>query len=538
MLLMWFVLAPIISGVICYKLNRHIRRPVVIFIQSALAVLVIYSFSLIDVNGSISEVLGSDNAILGIGLSADRVSIVMVGLAVFLFTVSFVYTFPDKYFDEKFTMLFMILQGLICGIFLSDDIFNIYVLVEVSSVIIAILVMFKQEGRSIYDGLIYLLTQIVCMAFYLFGIGYLYKIFGVLSIKAIREAIPLVEASQLVLPFAFILTAISLKCAFFPLFSWLPRYHAPYSAPFAVSAILSGLYVKSGIYLFIRFTDMFSPAIQMSNFFMIVAIITAACGFLLAVSQKDIKLMLAYSTVSQMGLIAIGLNFTDETAWWGSVFHILNHALFKSLLFLTCGNIVDVYGTRDINKIRGVMKRMPAVGVATLMGVLGITGAPFFNGSISKYFIQYGAKGTALDYIIILINTGTIIVFVKYISMLWGDGGKKVKVDAYKISVALLLGTLCLCAGIFSPHIIRILFGIDVSVNLLLYIEKVVIYVVTVILAFLFYKFVLSKSTKIYAITQNALTFPQIILSLLVFFIVLLLATSAAVDPDFFLLPG
>ena len=533
MLLMWFVLAPVIAGVLCYKLNQYLRRLVIIVVQLALAALVVYSFIHIDVNGFISEVLGANSAILGIELRADRIAIVMVGLAVFLFSATFLYTFPDKFFDNKFAMLFMILQGLLCGIFLSDDLFNIFVLVEVSGVIISILIMYKKDGRSIYDGITYLLTQVVCMAFYLFGIGYLYKIFGVLSMQAIREAIPLVEASQLVLPFTFILTAISLKCAFFPLFSWLPRAHGTPSAPSAVSAILSGLYVKNGIHLFLRFTALFAPVLQMSDFFMVISIVTAVCGFLLAISQKDIKLILAYSTISQMGLISIGLNFPNETAWWGSVFHILNHALFKSLLFLTCGSIADAYGTRDIREIKGVMKRMPVVGAATLMGILGITGAPFFNGSISKYFIQYGAKGTILEYIIILINAGTTLIFVKYASMLWGDGGEKVKTDGYKTSVTLLLGILCLCAGIFSPQIIRLFFGIDISVNLQLYIEKIAIYIVTLVFAFLFHRFVLSKSTKIYALTKKALTFPQIILSILVFFIVLLLATSARVNPSF-----
>ena len=538
MLLVWFILIPVISGVLCYALNQHVRKYVIIFIQLVLIALVIHCFARIDVTGSIGEVLGANDSILGIELKADRISIVMVGLAIFLFTINFIYTFSDKFFDKKFTLLFMVLQGLLCGIFLSDDLFNIFVLVEVSTVIVAILIMFKKDEIAIYDGIVYLFSQIVCMAFYLFGIGYLYKIFGVLSMDAIRAAIPSVEASQLVLPFTFILTSICLKCAFFPLFSWLPRAHGTPSAPSTVSAILSGLYVKNGIYLFLRFTLLFAPVLKMSDFFMVVSVVTAICGFLLAITQKDIKLILAYHTISQMGLISIGLNFPNETAWWGSVFHILNHALFKSLLFLTCGNIIDAYGTRDIREIRGVMKRMPVVGIATLMGILGITGAPLFNGSISKYFIQYGTKGTILEYVIILINTGTIISFVKYASMLWGDGGKKIKTDFNKTLVILLLGVLCLGCGIFSPQIIRLLFGIDVSVNSLLYLEKIGIYVITVALSLLLYKFVLSRSKKIYALTDKALTFPQITSLMIVFFIVLLIATSMVAGSPFFLLRG
>ena len=530
MLLVWFILIPVISGVLCYMLKPYARKLITVFIQLVLLALVIYGFMQIDASGSISEVLGSNNAILGIELRADRISIVMVGLAIFLFTVNFIYTFSDKFFDEKFTLLFMVLQGLLCGIFLSDDLFNIFVLVEVSTVIVAILIMFKRDERSIYDGIVYLLSQIVCMAFYLFGIGYLYKIFGVLSMEAIRTMIPLVEASQLVLPFTFILTSICVKCAFFPLFSWLPRAHGTPSAPSTVSAILSGLYVKNGIYLFLRFTILFAPVLQMSDFFMVISVVTAVVGILLAITQKDIKLILAYSTISQIGLISIGLNFPNETAWWGSVFHILNHALFKTLLFLTCGNIIDAYGTRDIREIRGVMKRLPVVGIATLMGILGITGAPLFNGSISKYFIQYGTKGTILEFAIILINAGTIIVFIKYASMLWGDAEEKIKTDINKTSVILLLGVLCLGFGIFSPQIIRVLFSVDVSLNPMLYLEKIGIYIITVVLAFLFYKFVLSRNKKIHAFANTALTFPQITSLMIVFFIVLLVVTSVVIQ--------
>ena len=535
MLLVWFVLAPIFTGVICYKLNRHISKYLIVFIQLLLAALVVYSFTQIVDNGFISEVLGANNSILGIELVADRFSIIMVGLAVFLFTGAFFYTFSDDFFDEKFAMLFMIFQGLICGIFLSDDIFNIFVLIEAATVIVAILIMFKKDRRTIYDAIVYLLSQTVGMAFYLFGVGYLYKIFGVLSIGAIRESIHLVEASQLVLPFVFILTAISLKCAFFPLFSWLPRYHAPYSSPFAVSAILSGLYVKSGIYLFIRFSSLFSPVIQMPDFFIVISIMTAICGFLLALVQNDIKLILAYSTVSQMGLIALGLNVSNEISWLGSMFHILNHAIFKSLLFLTSGIIVDVYGTRDIRELRGVIKRMPVVGITTLLGILAITGAPFFNGSISKYFIQYGVKGTFLEYIIMLINMGTTIVFIKYATILWGKSKeKKQEVGANKSFVVALLAALCLAMGIFSTRIISLLFGIDVSIDFFLYLEKIGIYFLTVALAFLFYQYVISRNDKIHVFAKTSLTFPQIISLMIVFFVVLLLATAITFNPSLF----
>lgn len=112
----------------------------------------------------------------------------------------------------------------------------------------------------------------------------------------------------------------------------------------------------------------------------------------MAVGQKDLKLILAYSTVSQVGLIMMGINIGTEIAFWGSFYHIFSHTIFKSTLFLTAGLISESYGTRNIYKIRGLFKRMPLVSSATALDVLGVIGAPFFNGSISKYLISRRIK--------------------------------------------------------------------------------------------------------------------------------------------------
>ena len=108
----------------------------------------------------------------------------------------------------------------------------------------------------------------------------------------------------------------------------------------------------------------------------------------MAVCQKDIKLILAYHTVSQVGLIVAGLCSGTSYGYSGAMLHIYNHALFKSLLFLAAGILIKQYGTRNVYEIRGVMRSLPAVGAACAAGILGITGAPFFNGSISKYFLM------------------------------------------------------------------------------------------------------------------------------------------------------
>ena len=273
--------------------------------------------------------------------------------------------------NNLFLFLFLILQGLINGIFLSTDLFNLYVLIEVSTIIVSILIMFKKDSQSIYDGIMYLLINIVAMTFFLLGVGYMYKILGSLDMAIIINNMNYITSTNsLILPYCLIITAVGLKSAIMPLFSWLPRAHGTHSSPSIVSAILSGLYVKCGVYLFIRIQYLFSPVFDTDNAFLIMGFLTAIVGFIFALSQTDIKLILSYHTISQIGLIIFGISLNHSYSYWGSIYHIINHAIFKSALFLTAGIIIEEYGTRDLREIKGVYKRMPFVSIFTFMAIL------------------------------------------------------------------------------------------------------------------------------------------------------------------------
>ncbi len=247
------------------------------------------------------------------------------------------------------------------------------------------------------------------------------------------------DSRALILPYCLIMTTVGLKAAIMPLFSWLPRAHGTPSAPSIVSAILSGLYVKGGLYLFIRTQDMFKPQIDTDHIFLVLGFLTAIIGFVIALSQIDLKLILAYHTVSQIGLIIFGLSLNHTYSYWGSIYHVLNHAIFKSVLFLTAGMIIETYETRDIRQIKGVFKRMPLVAVVSILAILGITGAPLFNGSISKYLIQKGTTGGLLEYGLLVINLGTIISFVKYSSIFKGTSGGNKPTCSYPRSCHLFI---------------------------------------------------------------------------------------------------
>jgi len=525
-MLTYFVIIPVLLAIFLYLFSSaNSGRIIAIIAQLGLVVFSYYLFTLSQ-EADVVTMVGGYQGVMGVVLRADTMSAVFILLTTFMFLIASIYSFSQE--NGKFFWLLMFLwQSSLIGIFLTRDFFNIFVLIEVVTLVVAILIMFNRDNRSMYDGIIYLMVNIVAIKFYLFGVGYVYMLTGVLDMdlagQIMRESHP---ASAQILPYAFIMVTIALKCALMPLYSWLPKAHGTPGAPPAVSALLSGVHIKSGVYLFIRFQGVFDQ-VAATEFFMVLGIITGITGFILAMSQSDIKLILAYHTVSQVGLIMTGLNMPDYISQTGALYHVFNHAFFKGGLFLSAGLIIKAYGTRDVYKIRGVLKRYPILGTATIMAILGITGAPLFNGMISKYFITYGAD-QVMNVVLIFMSLGTIISFVKYSTMLTGQPPAEVigvKIDKNKQIAVLALGFLCLVGGIFGGQFVYFLFRVDTNVSLWGYFEKAGIFAASLAAGYFIYKYYVSRSKLFKKIKAFDLSFKGICVSIGGVFAVILLAT-------------
>ena len=525
-MLIYFVVAPVFMALLQYIFpNAKWGKQLCLLVQGALLAFSFYLFT-ITREAPITTNIGGYHGILGIHLQADSLSSVFLILAAFLFLLASIYCYREKK-DRLFWCLMFIWQGTLIGLLLTRDFFNVFVMIEVITMVITILIMFERSKRSIYEGMIYLMTNVVASQFYLFGVGYLYRLTGRLDMEAIMQVMHTLEPSALVLPYALIMTGIAFKCALVPLFSWLPMAHGTPGAPSAVSAILSGLQIKGGVYLFLRVHGIFFE-ISSGEIFLIVGIITGFVGVFMAICQTDIKLILAYHTISQVGLIFIGLSAGNEYSLLGGMYHIVAHAAFKSVLFLTAGIIIKSYGTRDVYKIGGVLKRMPLVGAVTIAAVLGITGAPFFIGSISKYFISYDVPWL-LNWIVIVLSLGTIISFTKYSTMLFGHSdlrGPETQVDKWKLVPSLILGGLCLAGGVFGQQMINYLFHASIRVDPLGYAQKSLIFFASVAVGLLIYKFIVKGNKTLKRIGRLNLGFREICVSMGVFFAMLLVAVG------------
>ncbi len=519
MALYWFVLLPILAAITSYLLHLKYNKYLLLFFQLGFLGFAIMNMIKVKTNGPIIQTIGHHPLGVGISFQSDMISALLVLTTIFIFTLLILFNSHKPYMTHLFLFLFLILQGLINGIFLSNDLFNIYIMVELSSIVVSILIIFKKDSKFVYDGILYFLTNLGAMTLFLLGLGFIYRIFGTMDMTQIQESMLTIQNQEVLLvPFVLLMTAASLKSAVMPLFSWLPKAHCTASAPSIISAVLSGLYVKGGIYLFIRISNLFSYSFDVHLLFLILGFSTAIVGIIFALSQQDIKLILAYSTISQVGLILFGLSTANIYSYFGAVYHIFNHAVFKTALFLIAGIIIENYGTRNIKDIRGLAKKIPFVAIVLPLAIFGITGAPLFNGSVSKYMLQKGSTFSSLYEVgFAIINLGTITIFVKFASILFGESSEKIKL-LWNQKVALIFLTgICFIGGIAGPSIVSFLFDFDFIIYPMDYLEKLLLYMGQVILTLLFYRFLDHRMRWFASIREIELSFNQIIGSMFVF---------------------
>lgn len=515
------VMLPITVGLLLYVFNRFLSRTVAVAVQAFLLILSIY-YVVFTQDLVFQMPLLNVPLPYGMMLEIDALSAIMLFLNNLLFLTFTLFSYQKNYMNRLFLFLFLSLQGLINALFMSTDFFNVYILIEVATITVSVLIMFKKDRQSMYDGMLYLTVNMIGMAFFLFGVGFLYKSFGVLDFKHISIAIENISNPKtLNLAFSFLLTGIGLKAAILPLFSWLPKAHGTASAPSIVSAVLSGIFVKVGVYMLIRLQMMFSPIIDMQMVLLVLGFTTAIAGFIFAISQEDIKLILAYHTISQIGLILIGLGGSHPLNYQGGVYHILSHGIFKSLFFILAGVLSDKYKTRKITKMKGLWQLSKPLSCILLIAVFSITGAPFFSGGYSKYFISYGYNTTFYKTMFTLVNLGTMISFIKFLNIIFIKTEvhlSKIKLKINEWFALTLLGLFCMILGIGGNFVSVWLLHEPMNFTGFNQLLKWPTYMLNYTLAFAIYTFWLKKSKHLHYIRHIELTFNSINIAIVTFF--------------------
>ncbi|OGL45677.1 MAG: hypothetical protein A2161_08455 [Candidatus Schekmanbacteria bacterium RBG_13_48_7] len=304
---------------------------------------------------------------------------------------------------------------------ISNHLIMLYISVEASTLATALLVCFFKNRRGLEAAYKYILLIVVGIAFALMGCVLLYSsvvpdITGhnALLLTEIGKVANRVPHSIAIIAVACFIIGFGTKGGLIPFHAWLPDAHA--EAPAPISALLSGLIIKIGAYAFARTVVIFSPHYNIIVIYVsIIACISMFLGILLAFAQDDIKRLLAFSSISQISYVFGGLGLGSYVGIYGGLFHLINHSILKTLLFLAAGALMYATGTRKISELGGLANKMPITSVCFFIGALGISGMPLFNGFHSKFAIFVAFAQQKLWWALaVAVGTGilTLAVFV------------------------------------------------------------------------------------------------------------------------------
>lgn len=416
--------------------------------------------------------LGSWDPPFGINLVGDALSgfflliIALISFLTVLYSLAYMkqFTAGPKYF----CLLMLMITGM-NGVVATGDLFNMFVFLEIAAISSYALVAFGIEHEELEASFKYLVLGSLASSFILFGIALLYSKTGTLNLADIGLVLSSGNSGLLVqFIAALFLMGFGVKAALIPFHAWLPDAHP--SAPAPISAMLSGLVIKAlGLYCIVRlFFNVFDFEYSCSYVLIVLGLFSMVGGVLLAVGQWDFKRLLAYSSISQMGYIVFAFGLGTPLGIIGGLLHTLNHAFFKSLLFLGSGAVEYATGTRDLRQMGGLWRRMPVTATSCSVALLSLSAVPPLGGFFSKFIIIVAAISAANTLGPIAYFYASIAVFVSFVTMIYTIKAQKMvffsplpeKLNAIRevpksMWIALVvLAVVCIALGLACPWFI------------------------------------------------------------------------------------
>ncbi|MCB2081537.1 MAG: monovalent cation/H+ antiporter subunit D family protein [Rickettsiales bacterium] len=418
------VIIPLIAAPICALLHRG---PLA-WLIAALAMATSFATSLlILLETSQGEVLhyalGGWVAPYGIEYRFDPLNALILTLVSGIGTVMAPYALrsvmeegqPGKH-CQFYSMMLLCFAGLL-GIVATNDVFNMYVFLEISSLAMYALIAMGQRRRALTSAFEYLILGTIGATFFLIGIGLLYAATGTLNLSDLSTRIASVaDLRPLHTAFAFIIIGLSLKAALFPLHIWMTNAYA--YAPSVISAFLSATATKVSLYLIIRvifglFGYHFSfLEIPLGMFFMCCGVAAIIIASFAAIYRMDVKRLLAFSSVAQVGYIILGIGLATETALTGSIVHLVNHALAKGALFLAVGCVIFRTGGCTLPYFHGLGRKMPWTMAAFALSSLSLIGVPLTAGFISKWLLIQAMIESGAWFLVLVMIAGSALAII------------------------------------------------------------------------------------------------------------------------------
>lgn len=377
--------------------------------------------------------------------------------------------------EAAFYSLLLLLTSGLLGMVSTGDVFNLYVFLEISS-LSAYALISSGGQRGTLAAFRYLLVGSVAAMFYLLGIGYLYALTGTLNMADLSRLLPPLLGSRVVLlAVALVVVGLGIKMALFPLHGWLPDAYSYASAPAAT--FIAAVMAKVNAYALYRLLYfVFDATGPVSSALSLVGWAAAAgilFGSVMAIAQRDFGRMLAYSSVAQMGYIALGLSLGNAMGLVGALLHILNHAVMKGCLFMVAGGVRWRAGWREVGQLAQLSRTMPLSMAALVVTALSMIGLPPTAGFFSKYYLVLGSiQAGAWPFAVVLVLSSllTAVYFFRILENVYlkergaaenapavapaPSGWPGRELPASMLLPILLLGTGVILLGVFSGQVV------------------------------------------------------------------------------------
>jgi multicomponent Na+:H+ antiporter subunit D len=418
------VVVPLIAAALCLILSRPLAAWTITFAASAVSTLV--SFLLLDTvmhSGVIDYTFGGWAAPFGIAYRVDLVNAYVLMIVSTISTVVSVFarasvTSEIEAHNQGFfyTAWLLCLTGLL-GIAITGDAFNLFVFLEISSLSSYVLIAMGSDRRALTAAYQYLIMGTIGATFILIGVGLLYALTGTLNMQDLAERLPDLAGTRTARTgFAFLTVGLGLKIALFPLHLWLPNAYA--YAPSAVSAFLAATATKVAVYVLLRFVfsvfgvEFALGAMPLAIGLAVLGSIAVLSASTVAIFQQNLKRMLAYSSVAQVGYLALGISLATPAGLTATILHLFNHALMKGALFVALGCVAWRIGSSRLRDFAGLGYRMPWTMGVFVVGGLSLIGIPLTAGFISKWYLVLGALEKGWWPVIVVIIAGSLLAVI------------------------------------------------------------------------------------------------------------------------------
>ncbi len=418
------IVLPLIAAPFCVLFKRGlVAWCIALVVTWAAFVISMLLLSQVLDTGVISYELGGWAAPYGIEYRIDLINafvlliVAAVGAVVVPYAKeSVAQEIPESQHSLFYTAFLLCFTGLL-GVAITGDAFNLFVFLEISSLSSYVLISLGRDRRALTAAFQYLVMGTLGATFVVIGIGLLYMVTGTLNMADLATRVPAMAENKTVLvAFAFLTVGASLKLALFPLHLWLPNAYA--YAPSAVTGFLAATATKVSVYMLIRFfftifgAELSFKVLNPEVFLMPLAIIAVLVASTVAIFQTDMKRMLAYSSVAQIGYMMLGVSFGTVTGLTAGILHLFNHAMMKGGLFLALGCVMYRLGSVHIEEMRGLGRLMPVTMFSFALGGLSLIGVPLTVGFISKWYLVQAALELGLWPVALLILLGSLLAIV------------------------------------------------------------------------------------------------------------------------------